>query len=121
MEFTCRAAHKHTYQIYLDWGILKRIGSILKEHKLAGPFYMISDTNVFRHHGKMLLHSLKGYETHYLLIQPGETSKSLANWRRIQDFFLENGADRRSVVIAFGGGVVGDLAGFAASTFMRGL
>jgi 3-dehydroquinate synthase len=56
-----------------------------------------------------------------MIVKPGETSKSLLNWKRIQDFLVNKGADRKSTVIAFGGGVVGDLAGFAASTYMRGL
>jgi 3-dehydroquinate synthase len=121
MEFTCKALEDRTYRILLDWNLVDQLERIFSEHKLTGPFFIISDRKVFRLHGKRLLRSLKSFPTHSFLVPPGEPSKSLENWHKIQDFLLKNGADRRSTVIAFGGGVVGDLAGFSASTFMRGL
>jgi 3-dehydroquinate synthase len=121
MKLTCKAVQDRTYQIYLDWGALSRLKDILREHRISGSIYIISDQNVFAAQGPRLLRELKGYATRHFLVPPGEPSKSLTQWRRIQDFLLQTGADRRSVVIAFGGGVVGDLAGFSASTFMRGL
>ncbi|MCI0412973.1 3-dehydroquinate synthase [bacterium] len=95
--------------------------SILDQENIPGPFYVISDRNVFRHQGRRLEEALRGAPFHHFLAPPGETSKDLKYWKRIQDFLLKKGADRRSAVIAFGGGVIGDLAGFAASTYMRGL
>ncbi|HJZ10605.1 MAG TPA: 3-dehydroquinate synthase family protein, partial [Acidobacteriota bacterium] len=121
MEFTCKSFQDRTYSIYLDWNLLQQAGAILQKHRVLGSLYIISDTNVFRHHGRNLLKALAGYTTHSFTVPPGEGSKSLTNWRRIQDFLSLHGANRRSAVIAFGGGVIGDLAGFAASTFMRGL
>lgn len=121
MEFTCKATQDRSYGIYLEWNLLGRAHEILHSHKIAGPYFVVSDQGVFRHQGKRLLHALKGAEVHTFLVQPGETSKSLQNWMKIQNFLLQHGADRRSVLIAFGGGVVGDLTGFAASTYMRGL
>lgn len=121
MELICRAIQNRSYRIYLDWDILDHLETVLAKHHLAGPFFIISDTNVFRLHGKRLLSALHKAQTHQLIVRPGEASKSLPNWKRIQDFLLQDGADRHSVVIAFGGGVIGDLAGFSASTFMRGL
>ena len=121
MELTCKSQQDRAYQIILDWNAVDRIPQIFAARKITGPYFVISDRNVFRHHGKRLLKTLNGSEVHTHLVAPGEASKSLQNWSRLQDFFLERGADRRSVVIAFGGGVVGDLAGFSASTFMRGL
>lgn len=121
MEFTCKAQQDRSYQIILDWNVVDRIPEIFATHKIAGPYFVISDRNVFRHQGRRLLSALKGADVHTHLVAPGEPSKSLQNWNKIQNFFLQNGADRRSTVIAFGGGVVGDLAGFSASTYMRGL
>lgn len=121
MKFTCQSTQDRTYHVFVDWGVLGRLPEIFREFNLGDNLYIISDSNVFSAQGKTLLRSLKGYRTKQFLVPPGETSKSLTQWRRIQDFLLNNGADRRSVVIAFGGGVVGDLAGFSASTFMRGL
>lgn len=121
MKLTCKAEQDRTYQVILDWGALSRLKDILSEHRISGSIYIVSDHNVFAAQGGKLLRALKGCKTSHFLVPPGETSKSLTQWRRVQDFLLKNGADRRSAVIAFGGGVVGDLAGFSASTFMRGL
>src|SRR4051794_9969345 len=121
MEFTCRATQDRTYPIILEWNAVDRIAEIFQNHKISGSYFVISDKGVFPKHGKRLLKALRSDEIHTFLITPGEASKSLQNWNRIQNFFLQHGADRRSIVIAFGGGVVGDLAGFAASTYMRGL
>ena len=121
MEFTCKSTTDRTYKVYFDWGLLNRLRSILDQENLSGPFYVISDQNVFRHQGRRLEEALRGAPFHHFLVPPGEPSKDLKYWKRIQDFLLKKGADRRSAVIAFGGGVIGDLAGFAASTYMRGL
>ncbi len=121
MEFNCKAVNDRSYRIYFDWGILDQLPSILDKEHLTGALYVISDETVFRHQGRRLEEALHGLPFHYCLVPPGETSKSLKYWKQIQDFLLKKGADRRSAVIAFGGGVVGDLAGFAASTYMRGL
>lgn len=121
MEFTCRSYQDRSYQVLLEWNGIDRAPEIFRARKITGPFFVISDKQVFKKQGKRLLSALKGFEVHTHLVTPGEMSKSLQNWNRIQNFFLEHGADRRSTVIAFGGGVVGDLAGFCASTFMRGL
>jgi 3-dehydroquinate synthase len=121
MEFICKSPQDRTYKVFLDWNLLDHLESTFTEQKLTGPFFIISDRTVFRLHGKRLLKSLKNFQTHTLVVSPGEESKSLNNWGKIQDFLLKHGADRRSAVIAFGGGVVGDLAGFSASTYMRGL
>jgi 3-dehydroquinate synthase len=121
MEFTCRSFHEQNYKIYLEWNVIDRASEILQSHGLGGPLFVITDTNVYRKHGKRLLRALRPNRSHTLIVKPGETSKSLINWKRTQDFLLSKGADRKSTVIAFGGGVIGDLAGFSASTFMRGL
>lgn len=121
MELTCRSAQDRSYQVILEWNAVDRLLEIFHARKITGPFFVISDRQVFKHQGKRLLAALRGADVNIHLVSPGEPSKSLQNWNRIQNWFLEKGADRRAVVIAFGGGVVGDLAGFSASTFMRGL
>jgi 3-dehydroquinate synthase len=121
MEFRCKAFTDRSYSVHFEWGIFDRLPGILKSENIREPFYVISDKNVFRHQGSRLKNALRGAKFHCHLVSPGETSKSFNDWRRIQDFLLKKGADRRSTVIAFGGGVIGDLTGFAASTYMRGL
>jgi len=120
MEFTCRSSQDNSYKIILEWNAVDRILEILQQELLIDSFYIISDSTVFRHQGRRLQSAL-GSRSHPFLVPPGETSKSLRQWHKIQDFLVRSGADRRSVLLAFGGGVVGDLTGFAASTYMRGL
>jgi len=62
-----------------------------------------------------------GFDVYCLQVPAGEKSKSLGRVRKIYDFCLSKGFDRGSSILALGGGVVGDLAGFAAATFMRGI
>lgn len=121
MKFTCKSFQDRTYTVLLEWNAIDQLGTIFRESGIAGNIYIISDRNVFARHGKRIRRALNGFQVYTYLAPPGETSKSLVQWRRIQDFFLKNGADRRSTVIAFGGGVIGDLAGFSSSTYMRGL
>ena len=84
---------------------------------------VVTDSNVHRHRGKALRHALDplAIEAHELTLAPGESFKNLASVSAIWDAALGAGADRESVVVAFGGGVVGDLAGFAASALLRGV
>ncbi len=121
MEVTCKSFHDRSYPIVFDWNMIDQIQELCARYQLRPPFYIISDTTVWKHHGTRLLKALGSHPAFPFLVRPGETSKNLSNWKKVQEFLLQNGADRRSTVIAFGGGVVGDLAGFSASTYMRGL
>ena len=82
---------------------------------------VVADPTVARLHGAVLLRSLAGARPAVVRVRAGERNKDAANVARIYDGLLAAGCDRESVVIAFGGGIVGDLAGFAAATFYRGL
>jgi shikimate kinase / 3-dehydroquinate synthase len=81
----------------------------------------ITDENVDRARGKWLTTALGGANDLRIVLPPGETNKTLATVSTIWDTVLAAGIDRNALVLAFGGGVVGDLAGFAASTLLRGL
>ncbi len=118
---TCKSFYDRSYPIVFDWNLIDHVQELCTRYHLRPPFYIISDKTVWKHHGERLLKAITPHPAFSLLVRPGETSKSLSNWRKVQEFLLQNGADRRSTVIAFGGGVVGDLAGFSASTYMRGL
>jgi shikimate kinase/3-dehydroquinate synthase len=84
---------------------------------------VVTDTNVRAARGAWLESALAavGGPRHTVTITPGEPSKTLASVSRIWDEALQHGVDRDAVVLAFGGGVVGDLAGFTASTLLRGV
>ena len=84
---------------------------------------VVSDTTVFGHYGSDVMTSLAGagFDSTQFLIEPGERSKRLEVVEQIHDFLADCGVFRDGVVLALGGGVVSDVAGFAAATWMRGV
>lgn len=90
---------------------------------LSSKAVIITDTNVYKYQYGDFDSALKkhGFKTEFFVIEAGEESKNLQNLQRIYKFFLDNELDRTSTVIALGGGVVGDLAGYAAATYLRGV
>lgn len=82
---------------------------------------LVSDENVMTHQGARIARALEGRAHRALTLPPGEEHKDLSTVQKIWDRALELGIDRRALIIAVGGGVVGDLAGFAAATLLRGL
>lgn len=87
----------------------------LKEHLPPKNVFIISDRNVFSYHKK------KFPDFPVCVVDPGEKSKDFSVMTKIYLWLLENGADRNSFIVGIGGGVVCDLAGFVAATFMRGI
>ncbi len=110
------------YDVLVDSGGLAALGDMLCSRGVTHPL-VVTDENLSELHGERLLSVLRdaGYDARVLAISGGEASKTLATVAKLWDGFLQAGLDRQSTVVAFGGGVVGDLAGFAASTFMRGI
>lgn len=84
---------------------------------------IVTDANVARHHLAPLVDDLRymGHEPVVVEIEPGEASKSFATYERVTSELVVRGLDRSSVVLALGGGVVGDLSGFVAATLYRGI
>ena len=110
------------YDVIAQEGTLDSIGEMLKARNLGGPMLVVSDTNVAPLYAEQVMNSLRaaGYLTSSIVIPAGEAYKNLETVAALWRGFLEAGLDRKSTVIALGGGVVGDMAGFAAATFMRG-
>lgn len=108
------------YPVYVSPGVLGRLESLVGEHAGSGRVVMIADATV---HG--LLQSGKlGREPWIgpaLLFPSGERSKTREQWARLTDALLADGYGRDSAVVALGGGVAGDLAGFVAATYLRGI
>jgi len=101
-----------------------RIPVFLKETGDFDGFCIITDKNVNRFHGNKFIYSIRskiGIRTELLSILPGERSKTLTEAGNLCEKMLKKGFTRKSCVISFGGGVVGDLAGFTAGIFMRGI
>ncbi|MQF70287.1 3-dehydroquinate synthase [SAR202 cluster bacterium AD-804-J14_MRT_500m] len=111
------------YPILVGWGILEQLGDRLTESGIDGPVFVVTDSNVFPIYGRQAQRALQrsGIEAHFYVIPPGEESKTLSMASEIYQFLVHRRAERRNTIIAIGGGVVGDLAGFVAATFLRGL
>lgn len=104
-------------------GLIPLTGPLCAESGLRGTCVVITDENVGRLHGTPVMESLggAGYDAHLLAVPSGENSKSMAAAENLINRMLGAGLDRSSFVVALGGGVVGDLAGFAAAIFLRGI
>ena len=112
-----------SYPILVGWGLLDSLGQKMKDLGLEGKAYIISDDQVFPHYGNHAKASLEnaGFTVDSLVVPHGETSKSMAIAMRIYDFLVLHRAERSHIIVALGGGVIGDLAGFIAATFLRGI
>jgi shikimate kinase/3-dehydroquinate synthase len=101
---------------------MEHIGELLKLRNLGHPT-IVTDENVAKFHAEKIRMSLRnaGMDSNLFTIPAGESHKTLDTVNQIWDAFLNAGLDRKGMVIALGGGVIGDLTGFAASTFMRGI
>lgn len=111
------------YRVYIREGVLDELGPLTGEISDSRKALLVSDTKVYSLFGERCVSSLQrcGWQVSVSLIRPGERSKTLTAAGRLYDAALDAGLDRISPVIALGGGVVGDLAGFAAATYLRGV
>jgi len=102
---------------------LKLIGSLLKEGDLRGPVALVSDGNVGEYYAKRVIQALgtAGYEAKTIILPAGEEYKTIDTVGSLWKHFLDAGIERGSTIIALGGGVVSDLVGFAAATYLRGV
>jgi 3-dehydroquinate synthase len=115
---------RDAHPVHVGAGALDQIGRLARKAGLAaGRALIVTDTNVARLFGERTAAALAetGFAARTLEVAPGEQSKSFAALERVYDAMVEAELDRSSAVFALGGGVVGDLAGFAAATYMRGV
>jgi len=112
-----------SYDVVVGDGLLARAGALLAPVIPQKRAIVVTDTTVAALHLPALLDGLAqtGIATQQIVVAPGEASKSMASYARVVDSLLDAAVERRTTVIALGGGVVGDLAGFAAATTLRGL
>lgn len=114
-----------SYPIYIGQGIIEQIGDLFSKHGISkgSPMLVVTDTHVAEHHLPQLLSLLEasGFKPISYTVAFGEKSKSLSVLEDIIGVALQAGLDRKSTVVALGGGVVGDLAGFVAASYMRGI
>jgi shikimate kinase / 3-dehydroquinate synthase len=110
------------YDVIVQNGGINSLGEMLKSYELQNPI-LVTDEHVAKFHAEAVITFLNraGLDAKMIALPPGEDHKNLETVQQLWHEFLKNGLDRKSTVIALGGGVLGDMAGFAAATYMRGI
>ncbi|MDP6670246.1 MAG: 3-dehydroquinate synthase [archaeon] len=123
VEVKLTAGANRSYKIFIEEGLLEKIPSILSSGPIGNNYAVICDSSTAKLFGEKLVADLKaaGLNASLFSFPVGEKSKALSVLEGIQNKMLELGFNRKSAVIALGGGVTGDLAGFVAATYMRGI
>lgn len=118
---TVNASRK--YEVRIENGLLQNAGQHIAEIHALCTCMLVSDETVWALYGENVKESLSkaGFTVHSFIIKPGESSKSTRNLVLLWETLAENKLTRSDLLIALGGGVVGDLTGFAAATFLRGI
>jgi len=111
------------YEVRIERGLLKRTGEQLSALTRSRAAALVADDTVDALYGGAVRSALAdaGFQTETITFPHGEAAKTLATYGRILDFLAENRLTRADTVVALGGGVTGDLAGFAAATYLRGV
>lgn len=111
------------YDIHIGGGVIDRAGELIAPLLHRKRTIVITDTNVAGHWLDPLVASLEGagIDTDSIILEPGEQSKSFTQLERLTNQLLGKRIERRTVIIALGGGVIGDLVGFAAAVTLRGI
>jgi shikimate kinase / 3-dehydroquinate synthase len=115
--------HMGIYDVRIQPGSLDRVGAILLRRGIKGPLALVSDDNTGKLYSTQVKRSLEqaGYVSCEVLIPPGEDYKTIQTVQDLWGEFMRNGLERSSTILSLGGGVVSDLTGFAAATYLRGV
>lgn len=110
-------------ELAIGLGQLSKLGARMRAAGLDGRAFVVSDDRVFALYGERAVEGLRagGFEPACFQFPNGERTKVLASAARLYDWLAENRAERTDAIVALGGGVVGDVAGFVAATFLRGM
>lgn len=109
------------YPIHIGSGLLANIGALIESYAPSKRLAIVTDENVYALYGETIEKALIGYQVTLIVRPAGEDQKSFAGLEAVLDALFKAGLDRSDLLIAFGGGVIGDLAGFAASIYKRGI
>jgi len=112
---------ERSYDIHIGPSHLSKLGDLISKFVQTKRVAVVTDETAYGFYGQALKLALSDYDHHVIIRPPGEAQKSMANLEEILDDLFEAGFDRSDLLIAFGGGVIGDLAGFAASIYKRGM
>ncbi|MBA7507094.1 3-dehydroquinate synthase [subsurface metagenome] len=111
------------YPIFVGYGLLDRLGEKLKKVSSSQVAIVISDENVFHLYGGRVEKILRnaGFAVNSFVVPPGEETKSIKSATEIYNFLIKKRVERDDILIALGGGMIGDLVGFVAATYLRGI
>lgn len=111
------------YDVIIGKGILENSGILIREILPKGRTVIVSDDKVYSLYGDAVKKSLEesGFSVETFTFPNGEKSKNISTYTEILEFLAEKGLTRSDFIVALGGGVTGDMAGFAASTYLRGI
>lgn len=109
------------YDIILDHKAILQLPHELSKWYTGKQIFILTDETVYKLHGDKLTQVLQAYHLEYVVVKPGENSKSMATYEMVMESLLDKQMKRGELLIAFGGGVIGDLGGFVASTLFRGV
>ena len=114
---------ENSYDIIIEHGLLSELGALISKKFGKPKTFIVTDSNITVHWLEQTIESLsaQGMSPKVLEVPVGESTKSFINLEKIIDQLLESKVDRDSVLIALGGGVIGDLAGFAGAVTLRGI
>ncbi len=120
---TVTVSASKTYQVHIGSSLLPQIGAYISKIHPQCKVAIISDSNVWPIYGELISRSLNdtGYTSVHYVLPAGEESKNPQQYISILNFLAENAVTRSDLLIALGGGVVGDITGFAAATYLRGV
>ncbi|MHB8772706.1 MAG: 3-dehydroquinate synthase [Syntrophales bacterium] len=112
-----------SYEIHIGEAILDRMAMILARNNWAERYVVVTDTAIDALHGERVLQALRqtDLKVERITVPPGEAAKEIGTVLGVTERLTSLGADRQTALIALGGGVIGDLTGFAASIYMRGI
>jgi 3-dehydroquinate synthase len=111
------------YSIEIAAGVLERLGDRCRELKLGEKILVVSNPAIFKHYGARVVAALSnaGFQVTTCLLPPGERYKTLNSIQKIYAVAVEQRLERSSTLLALGGGVIGDMTGFAAASWLRGI
>ena len=118
---TVKVQASKRYDVIIGSALLPCLGEYLAKVTKAKKIAIVSDSNVWPLYGRVVTDALAGYETLSFVFSAGEESKNGETYLKLLNFLAENKLTRSDCLVALGGGVVGDLTGFAAATYLRGV
>lgn len=112
-----------SYPLKIQRGLLNHLANEIKDVYSNNKIAIVTDKNVAHYYGDTILKQLEAanFTVELIILEPGEQTKSMANLQTLFSRFINFGLTRSDLVIAFGGGVIGDLAGYAAASYLRGV